>query len=284
MVVVETVESEDSGDGNAGSNAGEETRLTELAVKGQSHAKGLTTGSKTIKEKEETKQQEGREAVGEKRGRTAEIVTTTHAKVRLVSPIKKAKNPYARRNTSSTVTCGQCNKEYPLKMANLYYQCPNKECGCSVKDYMRDDLWNMDPIFSTVPKNSAEQDATFDDASKLFTIFRTKIEGPESLKKIGQNMDLFEEVFGLKSVCIAGGILPEDRFKAELKDHAGMQDAVSNCILALERKDKVGWKNAFSSMLYFMFLGYYEQAKNNQMSLNRRRATQKPVQFNASST
>ena len=147
----------------------------------------------------------------------------------------------------SFMKCSGCDKEFKIQHVKRYFKCDKEECKCMNEDMFRDDV---DSLFS-VPVNSDIQNGCFDEVSKKFAEAYGKM-----IEDGGPTADSVGMLWEIKQECIEGNLLLKDCYSKVWNDHHGLQDALSNCMIALERRDKVGFRNSFYSLMYMVMVGY----------------------------
>lgn len=153
-----------------------------------------------------------------------------------------------RADTTSFAVCAKCHCEFAVLKAKKYYMCPGEKCSNMNEDIFRDD--QADAILS-VPKNSEVQSVCFDELKDMFSgIFMRMITDG------GPKEPTIALLWEMKNKAIEGELLLEDRYTKQWNQNKGLQDAISNCVTSLDRKDKVGFRNSFLTLMYMVMVGY----------------------------
>ena len=182
----------------------------------------------------------------------------------VVSPCKKAKvtNPYQKTEVCHTgkgfsvgglergkcsMKCPDCEREWGLEKMLRKFVCPNKSCNGEIQDFFRSDMCE---VINGVPGSTKEQADCFKAvgtvAYKAFDLLgKKKYPTPETMT----------ELWKIKHIGVAGGLLPDDCFQSVAK-HSALKDAMANCIIAIERQDKIGFRAHYATVMYYMMVGY----------------------------
>ena len=148
---------------------------------------------------------------------------------------------------SSFMKCSGCSNEFNTQKTKRFYKCDKEECGVLNEDMFRDDA---DLMFS-VPANTPVQNSCFDVIGKKFSDVYAQLieEGGPTAESVGK-------LWEIKQEGIEGNILLKDCYSRVWNEHYGLQDALSNCLIALERQDKIGFRSSFYSLMYMVMVGY----------------------------
>ena len=181
----------------------------------------------------------------------------------IVSPCKKTKlhNPYRKEvhhkgkgyavggldHGKCSMKCPECDIEWGLEKMLRKYVCPNASCKAEIQDFFRSDKCEL---ISGVPKATKEQTECFDAVSgaalKAFDLLG---------KKKYPTPEVMDELWKIRNVGVQGGLLLKDSYQT-VAEHSGLKDAMANCIISIERQDKIGFRAHYAMVMYYMLVGY----------------------------
>lgn len=140
------------------------------------------------------------------------------------------------------VKCNTFNDEVNVERA---FKCS----GCN--EYSIDSsLRYIDPV-DMEPEFTEQDEETFESVSILLdtAVCMMRENG-------GVSTESLDIVAKIKKISIVGGLLLPDGYTRVWNDHKPLQEALTNCVTAVNRTDKVGFRNAFFSMLFHLTVSY----------------------------
>ena len=163
----------------------------------------------------------------------------------VVTPEKKA-----QKKTSSTVWCDDCKKEWRLDDLVRYYKCGDTKCNAEMVDYFRDDL-SHEKAEATTDALDSKKKMCFNHTGKRFAITLRDIR-----KRNRIDASIVEQLLHMKKKAIEGGLLLPEQYKLNVDRHAGIQDSLHNCEVALAMEDRRMFRSSFYSLMHFVNAGY----------------------------
>jgi hypothetical protein len=148
------------------------------------------------------------------------------------------------------IKCTKCKQSWKTTEMQKFYRCPSRKCGQFVLDFFRDDLMQH-PLFG-VPTASEKQKSGFCHA---------KIQLQEAMSMLKANActmspEVISKLWHIKDTALRAELLVDDAYKARITTHHGINDALSNLCIAIEREDKVGFRSAYYMLMYMVMVGY----------------------------
>lgn len=153
---------------------------------------------------------------------------------------------------SATIECHKCKQKFRACELEKYFRCKNEDCNVYTLDYFRDDLMQDNDIIFGVPENTEKQDRAFDEVQLQLAKVQSLLDNKEK----EMNGTIIAMLWDLKAIGVDGDLLFDDSFKKKWPDNKGFVDSLSNCVIASERRDKVGFRNSLYSLMYMVVTGY----------------------------
>ena len=151
---------------------------------------------------------------------------------------------------TSTVWCDECKKEWGLENVVRYYRCADKNCNAEMVDYFRDDL-SPRVKEAKIEGIDSKKKICFNNTGKRFEFTMKEIR-----KRNRIDPSIVEQLLHMKTKAIEGGLLLPETYKLKVDGHAGIQDSLHNCEVALALEDKRMFRSSFYSLMYFVHVGY----------------------------
>ena len=158
--------------------------------------------------------------------------------------------------SQSAMLCQGCKSLNPIAGMLKHYQCD--KCDVLIPDYFRDDVGSAQ-FTGVYPSVSRMQGKCMEALDIRFSKVANAVISADTIT--GQSIN---DLWLIRDVGKKAGLFEDDSFKRRVKDHKCLQESMHRVSHCMRNKDKVGLRNAYYSMMYFIVVGYshlIEEAK-----------------------